>query len=624
MPKKKLSTSKSSKKSTKPRKLKKTKVTARKTEHVAPITPKVAEWFQKNSMTTSGKIVQWLDRYLLLVLTGFLFAFIPLYPKIPLADVLPGYIVRLRLEDIFVAATALIFFIQFLRKKVEWNSIFTVIIVFYAIVGLLSTLSAVFITKTVPLEFIHVGKTMLHYFRYLEYFSLFFFAYSSIKKRRDVMILLGVFAFTVLAISIYGYGQKYYYWPVYSTMNREFSKGMRLYLTEHARVQSTFGGHYDMAAYLVIALPVLLAIAYETKRRIPKIVLFVSYFAGVWLIIMSASRTSFAAMLAGIGIVIGLVALEQQTWLKKIWWGLSRGLMMFSIVMYMFFTYGDSIYERFLQTLKAYPELNDSYHLINDKRRHFYRDNIEPTIIALGLEEMKVLPKAEKPKNGISLDEVEQQVMVSSDQQPTDQPPSNVPADVYVDVPDYVEITTESGGVKTTTITAVPRTYSDSANKYGLSMAIRLDTLWPRALQGFYTNPILGSGYATLTKESVYHFTEADSTDNNFLRTLGETGLLGFLTFYGMIVVAMGIAAKAAYKSKDWLIQSIAIGYIAASVGLLLNAIFIDVYAASKVAFTYWLLTGIVMATIWKLSEISLPTIHLTGSMKNVVKKKSH
>ena len=41
---------------------------------------------------------------------------------------------------------------------------------------------------------------------------------------------------------------------------------------------------------------------------------------------------------------------------------------------------------------------------------------------------------------------------------------------------------------------------------------------------------------------------------------------------------------------------ALAVGYIGASVALLFNATYIDVYAASKVALTYWALTGIVLA----------------------------
>lgn len=548
---------------------------------------------------------RWLDDHILLILSGFLLAFIPLYPKIPLADLIPGYIVRLRLEDLFVAFTAIVFGIQFLRKKVEWNRNFTLIIVAYAVIGLLSTASAVLITKTVPAEMLHIGKTLLHYFRYLEYFSLFFIAYSAIKKKSHVYILLGIFAATVLLATIYGYGQRYYYWPVYSTMNREFSKGLRLYLTENARVQSTFGGHYDMAAFLVIALPMLLVLGYSLKQWKLKIPVFIVYFAGVWLIIQSASRSSFGAFLIGIGAVVGLYGLIQPTWKQKIWWSLSRGIVMLSIVIFMFLKYGDSMYERFQQTLQAYPQAYDTYHLLNDKRKHFYRDNIEPSVIALGLKEVKVMPDAQKPKNGISTDEVE--VIVSSDERPTTKNP-NLPADVFEDIPDIVWEATVEGGVATVTAREVPRTYSDTASKHGLSTAIRLDTLWPRALQGFYTNPLLGSGYATLTKEEVGQFTEAESTDNNFLRTLGETGLLGFVTFYGVIVLASIYALNALWTSKDTLVQVMSIGFLGATIGLLVNATYIDVFAASKVAFTYWAVTGITIASIWKFSTpIKLP-----------------
>jgi hypothetical protein len=44
----------------------------------------------------------WLDEHILLLLLGFLLAFIPLYPKIPIADLLPGYIVRLRVDDLLI------------------------------------------------------------------------------------------------------------------------------------------------------------------------------------------------------------------------------------------------------------------------------------------------------------------------------------------------------------------------------------------------------------------------------------------------------------------------------------------------------------------------------------------
>ena len=64
------------------------------------------------------KLLRWLDDRLLFLFAGFLLAFIPLYPKLPLLDVLPGYIVRIRLEDILIAGCFVLWLIYLLRRKI--------------------------------------------------------------------------------------------------------------------------------------------------------------------------------------------------------------------------------------------------------------------------------------------------------------------------------------------------------------------------------------------------------------------------------------------------------------------------------------------------------------------------
>src|SRR5690606_7582282 len=129
---------------------------------------------------------------------------------------------------------------------------------------------------------------------------------------------------TLLLVSLYGIGQKYYYWPVYSTMNREFSKGVRLYLTPHARVQSTFAGHYDLGAYLVIVLPLILGCFFVLKNKWLKLLMGTSFVLGLWLLVVSASRTSFVTALVAITLIIIAQAMLKQRWLNKIGWGISR------------------------------------------------------------------------------------------------------------------------------------------------------------------------------------------------------------------------------------------------------------------------------------------------------------
>src|SRR3990167_11114907 len=91
----------------------------------------------------------WFDDHILEYLALALLVFIPLYPKIPLADVLPGYIVRLRLDDLLVAFAFLIWLIWLIRRKItlKGNPLLVPMLA-YILVGFISSLSAIFITKT--------------------------------------------------------------------------------------------------------------------------------------------------------------------------------------------------------------------------------------------------------------------------------------------------------------------------------------------------------------------------------------------------------------------------------------------------------------------------------------------
>jgi len=128
-------------------------------------------------------LLNFVDNHLLEFIAIFLIVFIPVYPKFPLFDILPGYIVRARLEDILIFLAFITFGIYLIRRKVSLkNNPLTWPIIIYAVVGLLSCLSAIFITQSVPAEANHIGKMFLHYFRRLEYFSMFFIVFASIKS----------------------------------------------------------------------------------------------------------------------------------------------------------------------------------------------------------------------------------------------------------------------------------------------------------------------------------------------------------------------------------------------------------------------------------------------------------
>ena len=88
---------------------------------------------------------------------------------------------------------------------------------------------------------------------------MFFIASSLIKTKKISGRLFQFFFISVLLVILYGLGQKFLNFPAVQTMNPEYAKGYILYLTPEARISATFGGHYDLAIYLVMAIPIILS-----------------------------------------------------------------------------------------------------------------------------------------------------------------------------------------------------------------------------------------------------------------------------------------------------------------------------------------------------------------------------
>jgi len=118
------------------------------------------------------------------------------------------------------------------------------------------------------------------------------------------------------------------------------------------------------------------------------------------------------------------------------------------------------------------------------------------------------------------------------------------------------------------------------------SSSIRFNVEWPRAIRALMKNPILGTGYSSLTL----------ATDNDYLRILGETGVLGFLSF--MLVVASVIwelVKNFSFKLQS--IESIFLASVIAGIpGVAINMVFIDILEASKFAIIFWLFLGMAVA----------------------------
>ena len=535
------------------------------------------------------KFLSWLDNNLLTLLAGILIVFIPLYPKIPLAELIQGYLVRMRLEDLLVLFIFIVWLVQLARRKVIFpqNAIGKAMLIYLG-VGFLSCLSAIYLTHTVPFIREQIFKLYLHWFRRLEYFSLFFITYSAIRSKKDLVLLVKVAFFTLLGVIIYGIGQKYFYFPAFSTMNREFSKGIRLYLQPNSRLLSTFGGHYDLAGYLMMLLAFTLPAAWLSQGAKLKTLFYTTSLIAYWCLVLTTSRTSF------IGFLVGITAIAWLLVNPKGWrWTLKRYLATMIVSFVVMFTFSNLL-ERFLQVLPNKATRDQILEIQKIVNQPFVTQPSGSQTVAELPSLFAFLFKNEKPKT-VVLTPAEksqlEQVASASDMPPSlvkPTPTPNLPSDVTEESETIRKITAQEQG----SIYTGPE-YSPNALKYGLSMAIRLDALWPQAIAGFRRNPVLGTGYSTLPKTYLDEFTYAESTDNDYLRMLGETGLLGTLSFLFIIYLVIKYSLSNLKKTHG-LIQVLSLGAIGASLAMLTTATYIDIFESSKVAYVYWMIAATV------------------------------
>jgi hypothetical protein len=412
---------------------------------------------------------------------------VPLFPKFPFIRV-PGTFVSIRLED-FLIAVSFVAFLVIIRPKaalIVKKPIFRAIVLFL-LVGLLSVLSSVIITNTtLP----HIS--FLHWARRVEYFIPFFIGFYAIRNKQNLEFIIKLLMLVILISFLYGVGQKHFNLPVIITQNLEYSKGIALRWAPGSHISSTFAGHYDMAAFLVMVLPIIVTCFFVLKGIKTKISLLTIYFFGLWLLVNSASRISLVSFVFSAALALMLV--------KKY-----REIVLVILTSIVFIGFSSNLIERYQSIIN-----------VSTKRI----PTINMVVVPVYAEE-----KAATINNG--------EIPIIEDR----------------------------------------------------STSIRLNVEWPRAIRAFTKNPLLGTGYSSITL----------ATDNHYLRLLGEVGILGFMSFFlifaHIIMVFLKILPLDNYYNGITL--AFMAGIIGSLPGIFLNAVFIDVFEASKFAIMFWLLIGI-------------------------------
>lgn len=450
----------------------------------------------------------------------FLFVFIPLYPKFPLFGV-SGTFVAIRLEDLFIFVTVVIW-VLYLVLSEKYKQILqerlTQLLLLFFFTGLVSTISGIFLTNSV--EF-HIS--ILHYLRRIEFMFLLPVVATVIQTRKQLIATLVTLAVVIGFVNIYALGQQYLDWPVISTTNSEFSKGLILRLSPGARVNSTFAGHYDLAAFLAMVIVGMSAIFFAVSKKI-KIGVLILIGISLFVLIMTAARVSFIAAFAGIS--FSLIFSKERRYLLFIFFAAAVILI-----------YPSQLRDRFISTITV--------NILNLGQRYEGQTPDQKIRSRLNIPTLAIKTSSQSGETSIFASQ--------SGEVATDITPGE-PLD-----------TTQLGVFR--------------------SFQIRLQIEWPRALSAFYKNPFLGTGYSSL----------GIATDNDFLRSLGETGILGTIAF-GLIFVCLIKKILGGFKNKDKLTRYFSAGTLSLIVTFLINGLFIDVFEASKIATFFWMIIGLSLA----------------------------
>lgn len=421
--------------------------------------------------------------------------------------------------------------------------------------------------------------------------SLFFVAFSAVRDKRTLVLVSWSVVLTVFAVSLYGIGQKYLGFVAYLTMNEEFAKGIPLTLSQFGRVSSTFGGHYDLAAYLVFTLPIVISLLFGVRHRGLKVLLVVVAVVGAWVLALTVSRISLIALLVSLALILFFQ--------KRKIFALFIPIGIVGLVAT--FVFAPRVLDRFTSTVKEIDVLVDAktgnaighvkevqkQYFQNTIVRQYFYDSITDVISLASPSAKFTVPYESLGSSLIILTE------------PTAPTGEDLPSGTG-----YINLTLSpvmkrlgnfvyepKQNVSTTSAEAyiingeylVKRAYA-----YDLSFTTRFQGEWPKTIAAFKRNIFVGSGYGSVSL----------AVDNSYLRMLGEVGLFGFAAFLAILLTIFVFIRKVFPKVNSPVIKSIVWGYVGGVVGLLVNALFIDVFEASKVAFSLWLFTGAIMGSL--------------------------
>lgn len=459
---------------------------------------------------------------------------VSLLPKIPLQHVEYTYI-RIRYDDFLPVLVGLIFFVQFVREKIHLNTRFLIPVFFFWVTVFISSFVGFYFQNTIPVH--DIG--FLHSIRRIQYMALFFVASSAILSEKRFLSYLKVYLGTVFIVCLYALGQKFLAFPSIQSMNPAYVDGRLLILNAEDRINSTFGGHFDLAAYLTFSMPIILGFYFFTKKK----KYFLLFLLSLIVLLYTAARSSFFAYLVSITVLL--------LFLRRF----KLYVLIIFLTAVLLVVTGDMA-RRFQQTFQI--------------KTVFLNEQTGAQKIEQKISVNKL------PAGGLSIP--------LSQKKSVEVEPERIKQVALEDA--LTELKQKGTNVN---IEEAEKRAEEIARYIkpqqillcDISCATRLQVEWPRAIGAFLSKPIFGTGPSSIT----------EATDNDYLRWLGEFGLIGS----GLFIFLLYSLSKAIWQNAMRLksdIKYLHFGYLTGFLALLVNGLYVDVFEASKIAYNFWLIAG--------------------------------
>lgn len=537
------------------------------------------------------KLLRKLDNNALKILVTLFIFFIPLFPKFPFQVVNFTYI-AIRLDDFFAVLITFVFVLNIVRGKINLKDLsFKMPFLLFWGAVILAFISGLTLTKTIDYPFIG----LLHALRRVEYMIVFFIALSTIKTVKDFKLYMYALMASLSMIVVYGIGQRVFGFPAVSTMNPEFAKGRVLFLTPEARLSSTFAGHYDLGGYLVFYFPMVFAMLFGAQKwimsRSEKILVGILGMFPIILTIYTLGKTLYDGsfgyilmkaiedstnvnVLLGMSLTLIIFMMLFDKARKVLFW-----LLMVACIGVLVATASRTSSIAFLAAGMAFLVVIKKYWYVPVVALIMLGfTSFDKDLVSRWLSTIQVKQVIVNEKTG-------EQVMVQKIR------PDELPAGtsfVRRKLSDESSLSAKIKNelaIKQATLSGrlSPEDYTTyNAVAADISIATRFQVSWPRAWNAFMRNPLLGTGPSSIT----------ESSDGDYFRWIGETGALGTGTFLVLLYMLGMYMFKSRTKLKPEhhvFVYAVLFGIA----GLLINALLIDIFEASKVAYMFWLTLGI-------------------------------